>query len=147
MEKKDQSLRSVKVTRYIVPLREGGSLPALAEANDGFKYVLKFRCAGHGTKMLISELLGRKIASALVLNIPDLVFAHLDEDFGRTEDDEEIQDLLKGSIGLNLGIHYLSGALAYDPKMEIDPMLASVIVWFDARSEEHTSELQSRPHL
>ena len=66
------------------------------------------------------------------LNIPELVFAHLDEDFGRTEGDEEIQDLLKGSIGLNLGIHYLSGALAYDPKVEIDPMLASVIVWFDA---------------
>lgn len=132
MEKKDQSLRSVKVTRYIVPLREGGSLPALAEANDGFKYVLKFRGAGHGTKMLISELLGGKIASALGLNIPELVFAHLDEDFGRTEGDEEIQDLLKGSIGLNLGIHYLSGALAYDPKVEIDPMLASVIVWFDA---------------
>ena len=104
MEKKDQSLRSVKVTRYIVPLREGGSLPALAEANDGFKYVLKFRGAGHGTKMLISELLGGKIASALGLNIPELVFAHLDEDFGRTEGDEEIQDLLKGSIGLNLGI-------------------------------------------
>lgn len=132
MEKKDQSLRSVKVTRYIVPLREGGSLPALAEANDGFKYVLKFRGAGHGTKMLISELLGGKTASALGLNIPELVFAHLDEDFGRTEGDEEIQDLLKGSIGLNLGIHYLSGALAYDPKVEIDPMLASVIVWFDA---------------
>lgn len=132
MEKKDQSLRSVKVTRYIVPLREGGSLPALAEANDGFKYVLKFRGAGHGTKMLISELLGGKIASALGLNIPELVFAHLDEDFGRTEGDEEIQDLLKGSIGLNLGIHYLSGALAYDPKVEIGPMLASVIVWFDA---------------
>lgn len=129
---KDISLRNVKVTRYILPLREGGSLPALAEANDGFKYVLKFRGAGHGTKMLISELLGGKIASAMGLNIPEIVFAHLDEDFGRTEGDEEIQDLLKGSKGLNLGLHYLSGAMAYDPKVEIDTMLASKIVWFDA---------------
>ncbi len=129
---KDILLRNVKVTRYIVPLREGGSLPALAEADDGFKYVLKFRGAGHGTKMLISELLGGKITSALGLNIPELVFATLDEDFGRTEGDEEIQDLLKGSEGLNLGIHYLSGALSYDPTIKIDPMLASTIVWLDA---------------
>lgn len=129
---KEISLRNVKVTRYIVPLREGGSLPALAEADDGFKYVLKFRGAGHGTKMLISELLGGMIASALGLQIPELVFASLDEDFGRTEGDEEIQDLLKGSVGLNLGLHYLTGALAYDPTVEINPMLASTIVWFDA---------------
>ncbi len=129
---KDISLRTVKVTRYIVPLREGGSLPALAEADDGFKYVLKFRGAGHGTKMLVSELLGGKIASALGLKIPELVFATLDEDFGRTEGDEEIQDLLKGSEGLNLGLHYLSGALSFDPTVEIDPMLASTIVWLDA---------------
>lgn len=130
--KKDLSVRNVNVTRYIVPLREGGSLPALAEADDGFKYVLKFRGAGHGTKMLISELLGGRIASVLGMNIPELVFAWLDEDFGRTEGDEEIQDLLKWSKGLNLGLHYLSGALAYDPSVEIDPMLASKIVWFDA---------------
>lgn len=130
--KKDISLRSVRVTRYIVPLREGGSLPALAEADDGFKYVLKFRGAGHGTKMLVSELLGGKIASALGLKIPELVFAQLDEDFGRTEGDEEIQDLLKGSVGRNLGLHYLSGAMAYDASLTIDPLLASTIVWLDA---------------
>ncbi len=118
--------------RYIVPLREGGSLPALAEADDDFKYVLKFRGAGHGTRMLISELLGGLIAKALELNVPELVFARLDEDFGRTEGDEEIQDLLKGSEGLNLGLHYLSGATAYDPSVKIDPLLASKIVWFDA---------------
>lgn len=129
---KDISLRNVDVTRYIVPLREGGSLPALAEADDGFKYVLKFRGAGHGTKMLISELIGGKIASALGLNIPELVFAWLDEDFGRSEGDEEIQDLLKGSVGQNLGLHYLSGALTFDPTTEIDPFLASTIVWLDA---------------
>lgn len=129
---KDLSLRTVKVMRYIVPLREGGSLPALAEADDGFKYVLKFRGAGHGTKMLVSELLGGRIASVLGLHIPELVFATLDDDFGRSEGDEEIQDLLKGSEGLNLGLHYLSGAIAYDPSVEIDPFLASKIVWLDA---------------
>ncbi len=129
---KEISLRTVTVMRYIVPLREGGSLPALAEADDDFKYVLKFRGAGHGTRMLISELLGGLIAKALELNVPELVFARLDEDFGRTEGDEEIQDLLKGSEGLNLGLHYLSGATAYDPSVKIDPLLASKIVWFDA---------------
>ncbi|MDO5523958.1 MAG: aminotransferase class I and II [Bacteroidia bacterium] len=129
---KDISLRTVTVMRYILPLREGGSLPALAEADDDFKYVLKFRGAGHGTKMLISELLGGQIAKGLELNVPELVFALLDVDFGRTEGDEEIQDLLKASEGLNLGLHYLSGAIAYDPSVKIDPLLASKIVWLDA---------------
>lgn len=118
--------------RYILPLREGGSLPALAEADDDFKYVLKFRGAGHGVKMLISELLGGKIAEALGLPIPELVFAYMDVDFGRAEADEEIQDLLKFSEGLNLGLHYLSGSIAYDPSVRIDSLLASKIVWFDA---------------
>ncbi len=126
------NLRTVTVMRYILPLREGGSLPALAEADDDFKYVLKFRGAGHGVKMLISELLGGKIAEALGLPIPELVFAYLDVDFGRAEADEEIQDLLKFSEGLNLGLHYLSGSIAYDPAVRIDPLLASKIVWFDA---------------
>ena len=123
--------RTVTVMRYILPLREGGSLPALAEADDDFKYVLKFRGAGHGVKMLISELLGGKIAEVLELKIPELVFANLDVDFGRTEADEEIQDLLKFSEGLNLGLHYLSGAIAYEPSVKIDPLLASKIVWLD----------------
>lgn len=127
-----QDMRTVTVMRYILPLREGGSLPALAEADDGFKYVLKFRGAGHGVKMLISELLGGKIAETLGLKIPELVFAHLDVDFGRTEGDEEIQDLLKFSEGLNLGLHYLSGAIAYDSSVKVDPLLASKIVWLDA---------------
>lgn len=118
--------------RYILPLREGGSLPALAEADDDFKYVLKFRGAGHGVKMLISELLGGLIAKKLGLNIPEIVYANLDVDFGRTEADEEIQDLLKFSEGLNLGLHYLSGAIAYDTSMKIDGLLASKIVWLDA---------------
>lgn len=125
-------MRTVTVMRYILPLREGGSLPALAEADDDFKYVLKFRGSGHGVKMLISELLGGKIVEALSLKIPELVFANLDVDFGRTEGDEEIQDLLKFSEGMNLGLHFLSGAIAYDPSIKIDPLLASKIVWLDA---------------
>lgn len=126
------NLRTVTVMRYILPLREGGSLPALAEADDDFKYVLKFRGAGHGVKMLISELLGGKIAQALGLPLPELVLAHLDVDFGRTEADEEIQDLLKFSEGLNIGMHYLSESIAYDSTFQIDPLLASKIVWLDA---------------
>lgn len=129
---KDLQLRTVTVMRYILPLREGGSLPALAEADDDFKYVLKFRGGGHGVKMLISELLGGKIAEVLGLQIPELVFANLDVDFGRTEGDEEIQDLLKFSEGLNLGLHYLSGAIAFDTSVKIDHYLASKIVWLDA---------------
>src|SRR5690554_2083463 len=114
-------LRTVNVTRYITPLREGGSLPALAEANDDFKYVLKFRGAGHGVKALIAELLGGEIARTLGLKIPELVFANLDKAFGQSEGDEEIQDLLKGSQGLNLGLHFLSGAFTFDPvATEID---------------------------
>lgn len=127
------TLRTVNVTRYISPLREGGSLPALAEADDGFKYVLKFRGAGHGVKALIAELLGGEIARILGLRVPELVFANLDKAFGQSEGDEEIQDLLKGSQGLNLGLHFLSGAFTFDPvATEIDETLASKIVWLDA---------------
>lgn len=128
----DLFLRTVTVMRYILPLREGGSLPALAEADDDFKYVLKFRGAGHGVKMLISELLGGIIAQKLGLPVPELVFANLDVDFGRMEADEEIQDLLKFSEGLNLGLHFLSGAIAYDSSVKVDDLLASKIVWLDA---------------
>lgn len=129
----ENELRTVTVTRYITPLREGGSLPALAEADDDFKYVLKFRGAGHGVKALIAELLGGEIARALGLKVPELVFAHLDEAFGRTEGDEEIQDLLQASKGLNLAMHFLSGAINFDPVVTlVDPLLASRIVWLDA---------------
>lgn len=126
-------LRTVNVTRYITPLREGGSLPALADADDGFKYVVKFRGAGHGTKALISELIGGAVAQTLGFRIPELVFVNLDEAFGRTEGDEEIQDLLQNSKGLNLGLHFLSGAFTFDPVVtQVDAKLASQIVWMDA---------------
>ncbi len=125
-------IRSVQVTRYITPLREGGSLPAIAEADDGFMYVLKFRGAGQGTKALIADLIGAEIARVLGLRVPELVFATLDEALGRTEPDEEIQDLLKASTGLNLGLHYLSGAITYDPNVtKLDSDTASRIVWLD----------------
>ena len=126
-------LRSVNLTRYIIPLREGGSLPALAEADDDFKYVVKFKGSGHREKALIAEFLGGEIARKLGLKVPELVFLHLDEAFGRTEGDEEIQDLLQGSQGLNLGLHFLSGAINFDPNvMKVDSELASKIVWLDA---------------
>jgi hypothetical protein len=125
-------LRTVNVTRYVTPLREGGSLPAIAEADDGFLYVLKFRGAGQGTKALIAELIGGEIARLLGFKIPEIVFANLDEAFGRTEPDEEIQDLLKASVGLNLALHYLSGAITFDPAItRLDENTASKIVWLD----------------
>jgi hypothetical protein len=125
-------IRTVNVTRYVTPLREGGSLPAIAEADDGFMYVLKFRGAGQGIKALIAELIGGEVARALGLKVPELVLANLDTAFGRTEPDEEIQDLLKASVGLNLALHYLSGAITYDPAVvKIDARLASRIVWLD----------------
>ncbi|WP_324721136.1 HipA family kinase [Salinimicrobium sp. HB62] len=128
-----EDIRSVTVCRYITPLREGGSLPALAEADDDFKYVLKFRGAGHGVKALIAEFLGGEIARAIGMRVPELVFANLHEAFGRTEGDEEIQDLLQGSKGLNLAMHFLSGAINFDPAVTtVDDNSASKIVWLDA---------------
>jgi hypothetical protein len=122
----------VNVTRYITPLREGGSLPAIAEADDDFMYVVKFRGAGQGVKALIAELLAGEIARTLGLKVPEIVFANLDPAFGRTEPDEEIQDLLKASTGLNLALHYLSGATTFDPVVnKVNEELASKIVWFD----------------
>lgn len=126
-------IRREELVRYISPLREGGSLPALAEANDGFKYVVKFRGAGHREKALIADFLGSEIARAAGLKVPEQVFLSLNEYFGQAEPDEEIQDLLKWSIGLNLGVHFLQGAMTVDPYANpIDDLLASMIVWLDA---------------
>src|SRR5215203_436632 len=128
-----QSLRTVDTTRYVTPLREGGSLPAIVEGDDDFLYVLKFRGAGQGIKALIAELIGGEIARALGLRIPEIVFANVDPAFGRTEPDEEIQDLLKLSEGVNLALHYLSGAITFDPNVtKVDAGLASQIVWLDS---------------
>ncbi len=126
-------MRTINAIRYITPLREGGSLPAIIEGDDDFLYVLKFRGAGQGLKALIADLIGGEIARLLGLKMPEMVFVHLAEGFGRTEPDEEIQDLLKASTGLNLGVHFLSGALTFDPEVHmIDAETASMIVWLDA---------------
>ncbi|WP_201983470.1 HipA family kinase [Hymenobacter rubidus] len=126
-------IRTVVLTRYVTPLREGGSLPALMEADDGFLYVVKFRGAGQGVKALIAELIVGEIARVLGLRVPELVFCELDESFGRTEPDEEIQDLLQASTGRNLALHYLAGAITFDSLVTtVAPHLASQIVWLDA---------------
>lgn len=125
-------IRSVNVIRYVTPLREGGSLPAIVEADDGFFYVLKFRGAGQGVKALIAELIGGEMARVLGLKIPEIVFIYLVDSFSKTEPDEEIQDLLRASTGLNLGLHFLSGAITFDPTVkEIDSLIASKILLLD----------------
>lgn len=126
-------MRTVTVTRYVSPLREGGSLPAIVEADDDGMYVLKFRGAGQGPKALIAELVAGELARGLGLPIPELVFAQLDPALARTEPDPEIQDLIRASGGLNLGMDYLPGSLPFDPAVStVDARLASEIVWFDA---------------
>jgi hypothetical protein len=102
-------LRTVTATRYVTPLREGGSLPAIVEANDDGLYVLKFRGAGQGAKALIAELIVGELGRALELPVPEIVFAELDPVLARTEPDPEIQDLIRGSAGLNLALDYLPG--------------------------------------
>lgn len=129
----NMEIREEILTRYILPLREGGSLPALAEASDGFRYVVKLRGAGHGNKALISELIGGLVAKGFKFKTPELVLLHLDSLFGITEPDEEVQELLRKSEGLNLGMHFLDGAATFDPAVNsVDPLLASKIVWMDA---------------
>lgn len=127
-------LRTVTATRYITPFREGGSLPALVEADDGELYVLKFWGAGQGVKALVAELIAGEVARTLGLPIPELVLLQLEAGFGLNEPHEEIQDLIKASVGLNLGVRYLPSAFAYNPLMEPPPAadFASEIVWFDA---------------
>jgi hypothetical protein len=126
-------LRTVRVTHYVTPLREGGSLPAIVEADDEGTYVLKFRGAGQGHRALIAELVSGELARALGLPVPELVFADLHGDLARTEPDPEISALIRASEGLNLALDYLPGSMTFDPLVDsVDPDLASRIVWFDA---------------
>jgi hypothetical protein len=126
-------VRTVRVTRYVTPLREGGSLPAIVEADDDGLYVLKFRGAGHGVQALIAELVAGEMARALGLLVPEIVLAVLDPDLARTEPDPEIHALIHDSGGLNVALDFLPGSVAYDPMASAPtPELASQIVWFDA---------------
>lgn len=130
------SLRTVNATRYVTPLREGGSLPAIVEADDDGTYVLKFRGAGQGIRVLVAELLVGEMARLLGLRMPELVFMELDPVLGRAEPDPEIQELIQASAGLNLALDYLPGSVTFDPlaphPLQPDPGLASAIVWLDA---------------
>ena len=128
-------VRTVIATRYVEPLREGGSVPAIIEADDEGMYVVKFRGASQGPKALVAELISGEIGRALGLAVPEIVFVELDEAFGRAERDPEIQIPLRASVGLNLALDYLPGSFMFDPyasRREVDPLLASRIVWFDA---------------
>jgi hypothetical protein len=127
-------LRRVEATRYVTPLREGGSLPALVEASDHGLYVLKFRGAGQGRKALVAEVVAGELARALGFTVPELALVELDPALGRAEPDPEIQDLLEGSAGLNLGVDFLPGALPFSPAAgpPPEPQLAARIVWLDA---------------
>jgi hypothetical protein len=136
------NIRTVTATRYVTPLREGGSLPAIVEADDAGMYVLKFRGAGQGPKALIAELVCGEIARALELPMPEVVFVEVDGELARTEPDPEIQDLIRASGGLNLALDYLPGAVTFDPlATPPDADLASRIVWFDA----YTSNVDRTP--
>ncbi len=128
-----EPLRSVVATRYVMPLREGGSLPGVMEADDLGTYVVKFRGAGQGRKVLVAEVVVGGLARALGLPVPDLVLVDVDPVLGRAEPDEEVQDLLRASGGLNLGMDFLPGALGFDPVAHtIDAGLASRVLWLDA---------------
>lgn len=125
--------RTVTATRYVTPLREGGSMPAVIEADDEGLYVLKFRGAGQGAKALVAEWVAGEIGRVLGLPVPEIVFIELDPELARTEPDSEIQHLIRASAGLNLALDYLPGAVAFDPVAEHpDATLASQVVWFDA---------------
>jgi hypothetical protein len=125
---------TILATRYVTPLREGGSLPAIVEASDLGFYVLKFRGAGQGPLALVAELIAAGIGQALGLKIPDLAFMEVDAALGRNEPDPEIRDLLKASVGLNLGMDYLPGSVTFDSaaRETVEADLASAVVWFDS---------------
>ncbi len=127
------ALRLITVGRYVTPLREGGSLPALVEADDEGLYVLKFRGAGQGPKALVAEIVAGGIARALGLDVPEIVLAELDPDLARTEPDPEIQELIRASAGINVALDFLPGSANFDPAADpVDAALASRVVWHDA---------------
>lgn len=127
-------LRRASVTRYVTPLREGGSLPGLIEASDDGMYVLKFRGAGQGPKALVAEVVAGELARALGFPVPELAVIELDEVIARGESHQEIQDLLRASVGPNLGVDFLPGALPFTPAVGPlpDPAQSAEIVWLDA---------------
>ncbi|MFD9718110.1 HipA family kinase [Streptomyces sp. NPDC059076] len=126
-------LNEVTATRYVTPLREGGSLPGIVEADDLGTYVMKFTGAGQGRKTLVAEVICGQIGRALGLRVPDLVAIHLDPVIGLGEPDQEVQELLKASGGLNLGMDFLPGTIGFDPlAYEVDPTEAGRVIWFDA---------------
>jgi hypothetical protein len=124
------TLRTVTATRYVTPLREGGSMPGLVEGDDDGLYVLKFRGAGQGAKALAAELIAGELARALGLPVPEIVLVEVDPALGRAEPDPEIQELIESSGGVNVGLDFLPGALPFDG--DVDPELAAGVVWFDA---------------
>jgi hypothetical protein len=133
LARRAMNLRTVNAVRYVTPLREGGSLPAIIEADDDGLYVVKFRGAGQGPKALIAELVAGEIGRAIGLPVPEIVLVMLDPVLARSEPDPEIQDLIKASAGVNLGLDYLPGSITFDPLIKVpDARLASSIVWFDA---------------
>ena len=127
-------MEEVRATRYVLPLREGGSLPALMEASDDGMYVVKFRGAGQGPKALVAEVVAGSLAQRLGLQVPEMVLVEVDPVLGRAEPDPEIQDLIAASAGLNFGLDFLPGALPFEPAagIPVDPGLAASVVWFDA---------------
>ncbi len=127
-------MRTVTATRYVTPLREGGSLPALMEADDDGLYVVKFSGAGQGPKALVAELVGGEIGRTLGLPVPEIVLVEVDPALGRAEPDSEIRELLERSAGANVGLDFLPGALTFAPSVDPAPSaeLAAEIIWFDA---------------
>jgi HipA-like kinase len=128
------ALRTVRATRYVAPLREGGSLPALVEADDDGLYVVKLRGAGQGPKALVAELVAGELARRAGLSVPEIAYVEMDPALAPAEPDQEIQDLLRASVGLNAGLDFLPGALAFDPAAppQLEPALAAAVVWLDA---------------
>ncbi len=126
-------LRTVTATRYVTPLREGGSLPGLMEGDDLGTYVVKYTGAGQGAKTLVAEVICASIARSLGLRVPELVLVDVDPELGRSEPDQEVQELLRASGGLNLGMDFLPGSLGFDPLAHaVDPEVAATVLWFDA---------------